>query len=93
MTEDSDRLILDSSLELDSRAQKWASSLQASGYAPMAEFLLESHLPAMGVVHAALLCSQPFIAPFVGSDRFDFVKQLLEDSVLRDQFLNLLSAD
>ena len=56
------------------------------------DFLLESHIPAIGLLHNFGHFAQPLISPLFGADRVALVQALLSDKKNIEKLQNLIQA-
>lgn len=67
--------------------------IKNKGLAPIAEFLIESHLPAFNILHSIFICAKPFISPFVSTSNLSTWELVLEDSDVRENLLMRLNTE
>ena len=57
---------------------------------PLAQFLVESHLPLSTLFYNLSICVEPFATPFVGNKRFQSLQALLKDRSKLEQLVELM---
>ncbi len=85
--------MLDEKNNIEINIDDLSHKIKNNGLAPIAEFLIESHLPAFNIIHSIFLCARPFIAPFVSPTSLFTWEQVLEDSDVREGLLLRLNSE